>query len=343
MIKQRYSGVIRSIIFLSIVVFTFITISYIFRPLSYARTSAMGLSVSEPIDAVFIGSSVMRMSYAPMAAFEQEGIVTYSFTWDALTAESIKYAVKEVYKSQEPKLLVIDLKPFEYRDLKGANIEAEIRNFSDAIPYSVNRLEYILEVVPDNVAEEENKNPLNYIFDISKYHTRWTMLGGDAIRSWNNSVRSINKGFGYSTNVSTTDGYIDNSNVTNKVAQSDYIQEIFAELIDYLDTLDCEVLFLVTTYSEPVKHREHYNFYAEIIEEAGYDYINMNDHQDSVNIDFDNDFYDGVHLNLQGALKYTSYLAKYIKDEYNLLDRSEDSTYSKWHEDYREWYDSLDL
>ncbi len=341
--NHKHSWIIRSVIFLSILAVSFITVSYMLRPLSSGRTSAMGLSVSEPVDAVFIGSSVMHMSYAPMLAWEQEGIATYSFTWDALTAESIEYAIQEIYKSQSPQLLVIDLKPFEYRDRVGLNSEAEIRNFSDAIPYSINRLNYLMKVVPDNVNEEGNKDIANYIFDIAKYHTLWGTTGADSIRSWNNSVRSIDKGFSYSTNVGTPDPFMDNSNITSKATPSDYIQGVFQDLLSYCQTLDCEVLFLVTTYSEPVEHREYYNYYATLIEEAGYDYVNMNDHQKEVNIDFNTDFYDGGHLNLDGAFKYTEYVAKYLVETYNLPDRSEDPTYAQWDEDYEKWYGGLEF
>ncbi|MFI3202007.1 MAG: hypothetical protein R3Y54_10890 [Eubacteriales bacterium] len=297
----------------------------------------MGLHVSEPVDVVAIGSSVMLMSYAPLLAWEQEGIVTYNNSWHALTAESILYATKEVYKHQSPEVLVIDLKPFQYGDGLPGSEEAAIRNFSDSIPYSWNRLDFILDVVPDRVDEAGNKNPLNYIFDIAKYHSRWTLIGASAVRSWNNSTRSIAKGFNYNTNIGTTNGFLDHSMVTTEHVPTEYMVGVFEDFLAYCKTLDSEILFVVTPYSEPLEHREYYNYYERRILEYGYNYMHMNDYQDEININYDTDFYDGGHLNLDGAMKYTAFFSSYLKETYDLINRKDDPIYRQWHEDYSIW------
>ena len=47
-------------------------------------------------------------------------------------------------------------------------------------------------------------------------------------------------------------------------------------------------------------------------------------------LDFETDFNDFSHLNLQGTVKYTDFLAKYIKSEFDIPDRRQDERYSSW-------------
>ena len=56
-----------------------------------------------------------------------------------------------------------------------------------------------------------------------------------------------------------------------------------------------------------------------------------------MNVDFDTDFYNYLHMNIYGAEKYTKFLSEYIKENYNLEDRRKDKNYSEWNELLPNW------
>jgi hypothetical protein len=57
----------------------------------------------------------------------------------------------------------------------------------------------------------------------------------------------------------------------------------------------------------------------------GLRYINFLDHQDETGLDYSADtFNGGLHLNVYGAEKLTSYFGKILRNEYNVTDRRED-------------------
>ena len=51
-------------------------------------------------------------------------------------------------------------------------------------------------------------------------------------------------------------------------------------------------------------------------------------------MDFSKDFYNIRHVNLFGAEKYTAFLEKYIKENYDLPDHRTEEEYKTWHDEY---------
>jgi hypothetical protein len=74
-----------------------------------------------------------------------------------------------------------------------------------------------------------------------------------------------------------------------------------------------------------------------LVNEYGYEFFDTNDYYDEMGIDFSHDFYDNNHVNYYGAQKYTVFLANYIKNNYSVTDRRDDSRYSDWYSGYEVW------
>ena len=68
----------------------------------------------------------------------------------------------------------------------------------------------------------------------------------------------------------------------------------------------------------------------EYIASKGYDYLNMNNVLDELNLDYSTDFYNSKHVNIAGAKKVTTYLAQYIEDNYGLQSKLTD-VYTLFH------------
>ena len=77
------------------------------------------------------------------------------------------------------------------------------------------------------------------------------------------------------------------------------------------------------------------------MDDQGWDCLNFNSDEmfTELGLDHTTDFYNKTHCNYLGAEKYTSYLASYLKDTYNLTDHRGDDTYQQWVDGYEDYQD----
>ena len=76
-----------------------------------------------------------------------------------------------------------------------------------------------------------------------------------------------------------------------------------------------------------------HNAVAKFAEECGVEYMDANYDRDKIQIEWENDTFDGGdHLNLFGARKMTTYLGDYLARECDLTDHRDDPAYQSWQE-----------
>ena len=81
--------------------------------------------------------------------------------------------------------------------------------------------------------------------------------------------------------------------------------------------------------------REANRAYA-VAEEYEIPYVNFLEYDDI--IDYQTDLYDSYsHLNVSGARKVTSWIGRFLMEQYSIPDKRNDPAYSYWEEDYREY------
>ena len=90
-------------------------------------------------------------------------------------------------------------------------------------------------------------------------------------------------------------------------------EEVLRNLLDYCRENRISVLFTVNPYTDIQEEtQKQFNYMKAIVEEEyGYPFINFNLLYDELDIDFARDFYNGSHMNTNGAVKFTRYLAAF--------------------------------
>ena len=78
------------------------------------------------------------------------------------------------------------------------------------------------------------------------------------------------------------------------------------------------------------EHQKKYNRVSEIAADADVPFLNFNLLYRELGLDFETDFADTSHLNYQGNVKYTRYLAEYLKENYEIPDRRGDESYQSY-------------
>lgn len=329
--SRKWMKLIACVIFLSIVSAAFLHITYLFRNANN-REHITGFKNEDELDMVYVGGSAAYVYWETPLAWKEYGITSYNYATDTVQAETIKGEIREVLKTQSPELFVIDARSFVYWENEGF-VEAGIRNVTDSMDYSLNRL----MTVYDCFRQKSENDQLSYYFDIAKYHTNYEALGSvDAWRNINNDALSKYNGWEFMTAHESlgTPNNIDTKEKTPIATGGDVI---LRDLLTYCSDENLKVLFVVCPYYVTEEEQEKYNYIKEVVESYGLDFLNTNYEYEKMQLDFTKDFYNINHVNPYGAEKYTKYLADYIVEQYNLPDHRNAIGYEEWNQMYMEF------
>ena len=104
-----------------------------------------------------------------------------------------------------------------------------------------------------------------------------------------------------------------------------------------------QALFIVSPYGISAEDQKMFNYIGGIIEEAGYQFLNMNNYYEEIGIVFEEDFADyASHTNAVGAEKCTAFLEEYLLANYQFTDKRGNDRYASWDKAYELWLDELE-
>lgn len=339
-IRKHIVPIFKIVTFAIIFMIIFTTLTYILKPSSVDLDNIAGFygEKKNSLDMVYIGGSANFVYWEPLRSYEKEGIASYNFGANTIQAEAYIYLVKEVLKYQNPEIIIIDARAFQYRDKDQPPTEVAYRNFLTGTPFSLEKAEFIEKYVPKILKEDT----LSYHFDIIKYHR--SLAGVDyraAVKKMLHLYENPLKGFYF---VPKVDSIVEYEFKTDKVTpmEEDTVK-ILDELLTFLKTTNHKYLFIVSPYEETEAHKENFNFVERKVKEAGFDFLDANDYNKEMQLNFDTDFYNENHVNIFGADKYTDFLTQYLKEHYNLPDRRNDKKYDSWNRLLPNWNDQVDL
>lgn len=330
---------VRAVCFVLVFCVLFVWVSYLLRSDHYDRRSIASF-YAEPkdsLDVVYIGGSSCLAYWAPMEAWHAFGFTSYDFGASSIPPQTVQYCVIEALKTQNPEVVVIDLRPFEYGSEKDENGEVfmyrepNIRLISDGFKYSWNRFKLIQNSVP------RGTSTLPYHFDIAKYHTNVEALGDGSY--WRYSTYrqgTFRKGFRTTERFKPIERE-DYSTLAEKMPLAPTQQALLEELLDYVEKQQLQVLFVVPPYAMEKEHQMKFNTMREMIEARGHGYLNWNEHFEETGLDVDADYYDPSHVNVFGAEKYTLAFGEYLVANYGLQDKRGQEAYWSWDDDYVLW------
>ena len=306
--------------------------TYIMKPSSVDLKNIAGFYGEEKnsLDMVYIGGSATFVYYEPLRAFERQGITSYNFAANTIQPELYKTMIKDILRRQNPEVIIIDARAFQYREKDQPPTEVAYRNVLTGMPLSINKIEFIHENVEKYLKEDDT----SYYFDIIKYHRNLEKIRvNDQIKMAFNMYENQLKGFHFIPKVEKQKKIVNNTDIKTPISEE--TEKILIDLLEYCRTTDCNYLFVVSPYVEQELHKENFNYISEIINQYGYNFLDANDYYDEMKLNFETDLYNYSHVNILGADKYTDFLCEYLIENYNLPDRRED-------ENYQEWFDLLD-
>lgn len=331
--NQILRVVLLMIILLSLVVMLNSVFRYENSHMSARYTTYFNLP-EDTVDVLITGTSGIDRYWIAAKGYEEQGLTAYPLSFDEMPAWMMVDVIREALKNQNPQLLVIDMRGFTVSydnevSKYGTKIETPIHRVIDVMPVtSVNRLRAATKSV--RIAAKKDGwgsfSALSFYMPFIKYHSRWDT----ADFSIDSMQLKPSEYLGM---------FLDSGNslreiilpVTEKtderIALDPICEEALYELLDFIDTLEQEVLFLDTPKYLAEKEYGRMNTLCSILDERGYRYKCYSVEDGSYNRY--TDFYNHAHVNYRGAEKFTADFAVYLKENYSLPDRREDEACRK--------------
>lgn len=284
------------------------------------------LETPNSLDVVVMGSSEDYAGYSPVLAYEEYGFTSYPYVFSANDFSIFEEQLDEVLRVQSPKMIVVNIA--ELINLR-THDDTVLREFLAGIPLSWHKIQMIREY-------GDSEEILSYYFPFIVNHgkaDRQTLA--DYIQT-NAAIRcrgySLLKGtITYTGTGEYWDGpYVAPRNTSGDTSIAQLQPEVIEQCRDVLDVCrkhpDIQFVFInlphrITTESRYREYQE-VNAAGALIEEAGFDYINLESMTDEIGIVPEADFYNNHHMNLYGQYKATRFLCDLLTRNYDIEPRA---------------------
>ncbi len=282
------------------------------------------------LDGVFIGSSAVHCYWIASQAYDDYGMTVYPVASNALPAWMFVPVIKEIRKTQDPKLFVLDVRPFTApyegkweKALSYSRLEIDAMKF-----FSPNRIDAISRTVRVcNQAEEGfiDDHGLSLFFTVLRDHSKWD--GNNFSINKTTFNPSAYLGFYMVRNNSLK--VFDEMAVPERTGKSIelpwYNDMYLREVLEYARDNGLELLFVNDPNLMKEEEEMRVNKVFEILNEYGVDYVDYSTAEVMENYhDLKKDFMNDGHVNYYGAVKFTRYFSEYLHENYDLADHRDD-------------------
>ena len=317
MTKENRNSILKIILFGVILLAAIIVASAMMNPTKWfdekliqnrnSRAIQMMEQPENTIDIMNIGDSLSTAGFSPMELWRQQGYTSFNIGADGLRMAESYFAVVEACEKQTPKYLMIE-SLYVFRYSTGQDLQMVL------------------------------SQPLYHFFAFLRYHSIWKYkIEGPGVMIYH-------RGYTVNQNVGEYEGdpeYLDlDLDAGNRMNISAFNSYYFDRIKDFCDKRGIRIIL----YSMP--SASNYNW--ERIEQAeafakekGVEYVDLNQISDRIGIDWEWDTNDGGdHMNLNGAVKVTTFFGEFFHAKGDLTDHRGDSHYSDWETELVE-YDRL--
>ena len=265
------------------------------------------------IDVLCFGSSHIFENVNTGVLWSEYGIADFNLCGSIQPVWNTYYYMKEALKTQRPKVMVVDvygtIQTEDYID------HSRIIKNNYGLKFSKDKIESILVSSP-------REHWIDYLMEHSNYHNRYSEISRSDFADHLGMTNYKNwKGFGLNTDLkifSEPKGFY-----TEETADlTDKVMKYFMKIIELSKENNIPLLLIKTPYCGiTLDNQKKYNKVAEIARENRIPFINFNQYYKEIGIDFETDFADANHMNHSGNVKFTRYLAGYLKENYEIPDR----------------------
>ncbi len=287
---------------------------------------------TDPHDVIFIGDCEVYEGFIPAKLFEEYGITSYVRGSSQQTVFQSYHILEETLEKETPRAVVFNVLALHYGETP---MESIARMTAEDMRWS----RFKLDMIKASMTEEETL--LSYFLPILRYHGRWSELDGDDFKyAFDKHIDITHQGYLMQTDIDP---------VTDLGTPDDNFDLLPERAMEYLEKMRalCKEKGVELILCKAVTNSTKYYWYpewdaqiAEYAEKNGLSYYSMVGKEAQMGLDWSKDTYDkGLHLNVYGAEKMTSYFGKILAQSHGLADKRSDSELSAlWAERINSYY-----
>lgn len=331
MTKKQF---IRSFIFCIVAICVFLGLASVLKKKnsdSAERFNTFYEEEKNSLDAVYIGSSGTDRYWNGPLAYHDYGMAVYPLTTNSQPVAAIKGCIREVLKTQNPKVFIIEIR----------SVRKEVDQITDSTLHhavgfmkpSFNRIKTTKEIM-DFRGYGLGKS-MEFYIPLIKFHSRWVNLEKyDFVKKYSDLKGTwIGKKASYMRK--PMEFISEPTQIRTPIQEK--VELVLRDLLEYCNENKLKILFVASPFNLEQKAREEFNYTMDLVSQYGYPYIDFNQIYDEVGIDFSMDFYNKEHVNIYGSEKYTRYLAEYLLEHYDIKDKRGDKIYESWETSYQKY------
>ena len=180
---KHLKSIIRSAVFLSILVSSLLAINQVLVPKYFLRNNSWPTTATyktfydmekDSIDVLFLGSSVVVNAFIPQEIYNEYGIRSYNLGSEQQSIYLSYYWLKEALRFQKPKAVVLDLKymwNIHPNDVINT-VEPLARKCLDPMKWSSVKFEAVHNLCQLN----ESQSELSFYLTNLRFHSRWSEI-----------------------------------------------------------------------------------------------------------------------------------------------------------------------
>ena len=278
-------------------------------------------------DVIFIGDCEVYENFSPITLWEEYGITSYirgsaqQLMWQSY------YLMEETFQYETPKVMVFNVLAMKYDTPKSTGNqdqrEAYNRMTLDGMRWSKSKWNAIQASLTED--EKEKNATWGYIFPLLRYHDRWSQLTGEDFKYLFKKDQVSDNGYLMQTGVKPVKGEHLEKPLTNyNFSQGNF--EYLDKMVALCEKYGTQLVLVKVPSLSPKWHDQWETQIEDYAQKNGLLYVNLLEYQEEIGIDWNTDTYDeGLHLNVYGAEKLSSYFGKILAEECNVPDRRDET------------------
>ena len=267
---------------------------------------------NKEFDVLFVGDCEVYENLTPMVLWEEYGIHSFirgsaeQYVWQSY------YMLEDALRYYTPKVVVF-------------NVLAMNTNKSASEAYNRMTLEgmewYMSKVNAIKASMTEAENFLDYVFPILRYHSRWSELTADDFRYMFKKKPVSYSGYYMRIDTKAAAG-IPPKKLLTDYSFGDNAWMYLEKMTQLCKDNNIQLVLMKAPSLYPHWYEEWEQQIEEYAENNNLLYINFLEHTEEIGLDFTKDTYDaGLHMNLSGATKLSSYFGKILSEQCLVPDR----------------------
>ncbi len=272
------------------------------------------------IDILVFGNSHAHCTIDHGLWWQNYGIAGYTISAGSQNIDSTYYFIKETLKTQRPKVILVEMMGVTGGEI--VNSETDVYRNLLGMKWSGNFVEYLNYFSENMDMERSWKREIAWKIPI--LHDRYKEITQE---DFEDSIPFM-RGYRGSFDIVPFDTPVLIENQTRELDSGK--REMLQNIIDLARKENISLVLFASPFNLADDEKMQFNKIAEIAAENNVPFIDFNHLYNEVELDFQRDLRDEAHLNNDGAAKVTSYLAEYLKSNYEIPDRRGEEGYSLW-------------